>query len=97
MKLSFRKVTFFVISLKYYSFKEIGHPSDSGDPLWIGLSYNIKEKNFTWTDNTPFDCSYWGKNQPNITNNQYCVAYYDTWETYLCNQTWNFICKKPAE
>ena len=67
--------------------------------FWIGLSYNVSLSNFTWTDNTPYDYSFWNSTQPNITANQYCV--YTgfpllTWYTQDCNGGGGltFICKK---
>ena len=68
--------------------------------LWIGLSYNVSLSNFTWTDNTPYDYSYWASGQPDITSNQYCVLSSGfnsfTWNTYMCYTTTIFVCKKPT-
>ena len=73
--------------------------------LWIGLSYNVSLSNFTWTDNTPYDYSFWNSTQPNMTPNHDCVVNVGyifhtdtdifTWNTDICDNTYPFVCKKP--
>lgn len=66
---------------------------------FIGLNYYFGSNTFNWSDNSKVDYTNWDKNQPNLTNNQYCVGTgfpqgNQLWSTSTCDNGYSFTCKQ---
>ena len=68
---------------------------------WIGLNDISSEGNFSWSDKSAVNFTFWAKNQPNNLKNQDCVhtlgkslehAY--QWNDVSCSDCHNFTCKR---
>nr|BDE75813.1 C-type lectin [Ophioplocus japonicus] len=69
-----------------------------GQRAWIGLSDQITEGQFVWTDETSFFFSKWGPNQPDNDNgHEDCVhlGYPESglWNDQSCTSEFGFVCK----
>ena len=66
---------------------------------YIGLSDAVKEGEYTWSDGSRVDYSFWAASQPNNRHNEDCVKLYQhraTWNDVACNTALRYVCKKPA-
>lgn len=62
---------------------------------WIGLSKSPEALEFTqWSDGRPVGFTYWGRNQPEISNDQNCVKLLSTgdWITSNCSELLPYSC-----
>ena len=72
---------------------------------WIGG--RRRDNAFQWIDGTPFDFTYWSRNEPNNRGgNENCMDFGDilfgsfgknTWNDVPCTYRRNFLCKKQLE
>ena len=78
------------------------HSSGSTGSYWIGLSYQVQEKLWKWTDGSLLsngDYSNWmGLNPNNAGDDQDCgeIDYNGEWNDCGCHSTQGFICKKES-
>ncbi|KAM7009851.1 uncharacterized protein LKV04_001777 [Tautogolabrus adspersus] len=75
---------------------------ESEKEVWIGLTDEGVEGQWTWVDGTPMTTSFWGQGQPNSHNgkNQDCVEFWHRstrmgeWNDEDCNINQYYICEK---
>jgi len=70
--------------------------------VWTGLNDIEHEGIFTWeVDDSNFEFSKWGSEQPDNYHNQDCVRVgaiqmFGLWDDFQCDKSHLYMCEKPA-
>ena len=70
--------------------------------LWIGGTDKEEPGSWKWTDCSPWEFTYWQKNQPSDHEKQDCLRYSKTavstskpmWNDWLCSHKHKFVCSQ---
>ena len=82
--------------ISFHSLQEHKVVNVKGGSLWIGLKDVAGDnKDWQWSDNTPFSWNYWDKDagEPSNNNEKCVVVYNGKWHDYDCSKNAQFMCK----
>ncbi|XP_076451417.1 C-type lectin mannose-binding isoform-like [Babylonia areolata] len=94
------------IATQHFLYSTLLHEFDYYGVVWIGLSDQLSESHYTWTDGTPAHFTFWARGQPGIVDSsENCVALDilegGKWTNYECSDSFfnghheRFICEFP--
>lgn len=70
-----------------------------GQESWLGLSRSSVDSNFTWSDGSPVNFTYWQEGQPHNDGNCILIngdSVTGQWDTEYCHEDHMFVCQQPA-